>query len=112
MYNFKVDTVNIIKASQYNEGDKNEYMEAFINVYKDGVYDGIGINQIYVKVNNYKGYFRWCDDKIHEFTSLRNAAIEVIQACIESIKNSKPCSYEDRKFLEGSAHNILNSLIA
>lgn len=108
MYNFKAYEVNIYKTSPYNEGDISESMEAFINIYKDGIYDYIESPQIYVRLKGGKGYFRWCDNKIHEIHSLRSAAISVIQECVESIKKSK--SYEDRPFLTGVAHNILNSL--
>ncbi len=104
MYNFKAYDVNIYKSSSHNEGDPSESMEADINVYKDGIND----IQVYVRLKNGKGYFRWCDDKVHEFYTLRSAAFTVIQEAVESIKKSK--TYDDRKFLDGTAHNILNSL--
>ena len=61
-----------------------------------------------INVKGNKGYFRWCSDKIHEFYSLRSAANEVIQGCVETIKKST--NYNNRKFLDGTAHSILNSL--
>lgn len=105
MFQFKAYDVNLVRKSSYNEGDNNEFMEAFINVYENGNYDGL---QIYINVKGNKGYFRWCSDKIHEFYSLRNAANEVIQGCVETIKKST--NYNNRKFLDGTAHSILNSL--
>ena len=105
MFQFKAYDVNIVRNSSYPEGDNDEFMEAFVNVYENGVYDNI---QVYVKVKNGKGYFCWCSDKMHELKCLRSAAVEVIQDCFESVKKYK--DYEDRNFLEGASHRILNCL--
>ena len=108
MYDFKASDVNVYKIVLFSEGDDSESMEANIDVYKDGKKENF---EIYVRLKNGKGYFRWNkDNQIKEFFSLRNSAFEVIKNCIKTIDEAKG-KHENIKFLDSTAKSILNSLI-
>lgn len=109
MFKFKPYNCYINKVSPYKEGDNNEDVEAHIHVYtkddKDYKYTSIFVRVVngksYFIVNGLDGYFR--------FDCLRASAMEVIKQCSEKLKHG--FEYKDIEYLDGIAHNILESLI-
>ena len=109
MFKFKPYNCFINKLSPYNEGDDNEHMEAQIRVYTEDEKD-YKSTSIFVRICNGKSYFRVHGlDEHFRFDCLRASAIEVIKQCSEKLINGD--KYKDVEYLDGIAHNILESLM-
>jgi ribosomal protein S26 len=105
-YKFKPVSVNIIKRSKFNEGDKQEHLEADIEVYKNDVSTGL---VIHAQIKDNKYCFTWKTfNKIHVFECLRNGVFEVIKQCEKNIPEDKR---KKINYLNGIAHYVMISVI-
>ena len=109
MFKFKPYNCYINKVSPYKEGDDNEDMEAHIHVYTEDEKD-YKSTSIFVRIVNGKSYFRVNGlDEHFRFDCLRASAMEVIKQCSEKLKHG--VKYKDIEYLDGIAHNTLESLM-
>jgi hypothetical protein len=105
-YKFKPVSVNIIKRSKFNEGDKQEHLEADIEVYKNDVSTGL---IIHAQIKDNKYCFTWKTfNKIHVFECLRNRVFEVIKQCEKNIPKDKK---KKINYLNGIAYHVMISVI-
>lgn len=105
-YKFKPVSVDIIKRSKFNEGDKQEHLEADIAVYKNDIYTGL---IIHAQIKDNKYCFTWKTfNEIHVFECLRNGVFEVIKQCEKNISTDKR---KKINYLNDVAHNVMISVI-
>lgn len=105
-YKFKPVSVNIIKRSVFNEGDKQEHLEADIAVYKNDICTGL---IIHAQIKDNKYCFTWKTfNEIHVFECLRNGVFEVIKQCEKNIPTDKR---KKINYLNDVAHDVMISVI-